>query len=331
MQDCSEKTCLPEDSILHHLDIEYQSFAKDVKTAEYRNYPNRRYQKVISRACIPLEKYKTCEEYELKFSSKWRGEYLQQLKEEQPLSFPKKILKRYAVWHSIHDGAINALESHFSVKGFSTSEDHVRDILLRLWAFLPQEFSKNGTDIALQRRHVKWMTQSTDVSMRLKIDNFLNRLVAKFCDDDKGALTYRIQLWEEDPDGDLKDFELLKADILQSGAYRLLVKRLLLQTPLLFWPAVFKSGISRYFEDEVKPSEVYYSSDGDLVVQCGNTRYAGGYEVTMLWSNLLRYQRLEDISRCKRHIEYRFIRPTCHPSGDDETHGRQSLSWHLKT
>jgi hypothetical protein len=147
-----------------------------------------------------------------------------------------------------------------------------------------------------------------------------------------GALADRIQLFEKDTECNQIESETLLTDILESGAYRLLVKRLLLQTPLLFWPAVFKSGVSRYFEEEVKPCEVYYSTDGDLVVQCGNTRCNGGYEVTILWSNLLRYEHSEDISRCRRHHEYRFSMSPYRPSGDrDESHRRQSPLWRLTT
>jgi hypothetical protein len=94
--------------------------------------------------------------------------------------------------------------------------------------------------------------------------------------------------------------------MLTSGAYVFLVKRLLLQTPLLFWPAVFKPGVSRYFEENTKPSEVYYSLDGELVVHCSNTRWGDGYEVSLLWARLLRYQESKHVSRCSRAHEYRF-------------------------
>ncbi|KAF2022460.1 hypothetical protein EK21DRAFT_95694 [Setomelanomma holmii] len=281
MSDCSETTCYDDDRAPFYLDIGYSAFKEDIVNAGHRDDRRERYRrKKISRAYLSLEKYRTCEEYELKFLSKWRGDHLYQLNKEQPLSFKEDIDKRYAVWHSIYDGAIDALESHFSVNGFSTDEDDIRLILLCLWAFLPQEFSRYGTHIDLQKRHVAWMTQRTNIQMRLKIDNFLTRLVARFCDHDKGALADRIQLYEKDSECDPKESETLKTDILESGAYRLLVKRLLLQTPLLFWPAVFKSGVSRYFEGEIKPSEVYYCGEGDLVVQCGNTRCGGGYEIS---------------------------------------------------
>jgi hypothetical protein len=71
-------------------------------------------------------------------------------------------------------------------------------MLCDLWCFLPQEFSRCGSDFELQKRHVQWITGRTDVSRRNEIDEFLDVLVEKFCNKDKGALAIRIGLFEGD-------------------------------------------------------------------------------------------------------------------------------------
>jgi hypothetical protein len=294
----------------YFLDIFYRSFDKDI---EYmgQDYGHTRY---YTTKVLDLEKHNICEEFELQFESSWRGDFLKDSKKAAPTKFEEEREERYTRWVEIHSRAIYALEGHLVRNNFSDDVRKVRKMLLRLWLFLPQEFSRCGTHIDLQKRHVKWITQQTTVSGRLKINDFLDRLVINFCNQDKGALAKRINLFQGDSEIHPTQYRILIRDMLGSGAYAILVKRLLLQTPLLFWPAVFKRGVSSYFEENTKPPDVYYSSIGDLVVQCGNTRWGGGYEVSILWANLLQYENPEDISRCRRAYEYRFIQmPTFVP------------------
>jgi hypothetical protein len=253
-----------------------------------------------SQTSFEEDREKCCEDFETSFEKVSKKRY-----EESQTSWEKHREMRYKVWLNIHKRAIYALEGHFRQNSFSNNID-IRGMLRDLWCFLPQEFSRCGTDFELQKRHVQWITGRTDVSRRNEINEFLNDLVVNFCKQDQGALATRIGLFEGDSDSTPKQYDLLRKDMLASGAYAFLVKRLLLQTPLLFWPAVFKPGVSRYFEENTKPSEVYYSFDGELVVHCSNTRWDSGYEVSILWARLLEYQESEHISRCSRAHEYRF-------------------------
>jgi hypothetical protein len=333
--DCSEEDCSAYD-FTARLDIRYKAFKDDIEYAE-RYYRKLNLQKkltspVPTHTVLSRSKHRIYEDWELKHRSTWRGNALQEDKiessekdrkrrleesqtsfkedrkkrhEESQTSWEKDRKMRYKVWLHIHERAIYALEGHFRRNSFSNNID-IRGMLRDLWCFLPQEFFRCGTDIELQKRHVKWITSRTTVLRRVEINEFLQGLVKNFCKRDNGALADRISLFECDSDIKSDEYDSFKKDMLASGAYAFLVERLLLQTPLLFWPAVFKPGVSKYFEENTKSAEVYYSPIGELVVQCGNTRWGGGYEVSVLWARLRQYEKSEDISRCSRAYEYRF-------------------------
>jgi hypothetical protein len=324
--------CLHEDSSDYDftagLDITYTAFENDIQYAKRYHKELKRHKELTNPVHTKLKdkkpvhmhtvlnrsKHRICEDYELKHKSKWRGNFLQEEKmkkdrkkhsEESETLWEKDRKERYKVWLNEHKRAIYALEGHFRRNLFSDSKD-IRGMLRDLWCFLPQEFSPCGTDIKLQIRHVQWITRQTTILRRVKINKFLHSVVKNFCTQDKGALASRIGLFIGDSESNRYENNLLKEDMLASGAYAFLVERLLLQTPLLFWPAVFKPGVSKYFEKNTKPSEVYYSCIGELVVQCGNTRWGGGSEVSILWARSLQYQKSEHISRCSRAYEYKF-------------------------
>lgn len=154
--------------------------------------------------------------------------------------------------------------------------------------------------------------RKTDLGSRRELDEFLGNPVSKFCTHDDGQPTDRIPLFEGGVEDDSESVsreterDKLRKDMVASGAYQTLVKRQLLQTPLLLWPAVFKSGVSPFLEDYVKPCEVFYSADGELVILCLNMQLQGGYEVYALWQNLLTYEDLVAVKRCTRACELRW-------------------------
>jgi hypothetical protein len=338
--DCLEED-FPECDFTTGLDIKYTAFEYEIQYAKRYHQQLRRHEEltkskeiepVNTHTVLDRSKHRICEDWELEYKSKWRGNFLKEEKreslekdrkkryeesqtslekrrkkchEESQTSWEKDREKRYKMWLNDHRRAIYALEGYIRRNSFSDDKD-VCGLLRDLWCFLPQEFSPCGTDIKLQRRHILWITRQTTILRRVEINKFLHSLVENFCKQDKGALASRIGLYKGDSESNRYENNLLKEDMLASGAYAFLVERLLLQTPLLFWPAVFKPGVSRYFEENTKPSEVFYPSIHELAVQCSNTRWSGGYEVSILWARSLQYEKSEHISRCSRAHEYRF-------------------------
>jgi hypothetical protein len=291
---------------VYWLDIQYEAFKDDVEFLP-RNFTNQLKQ---TRRTLSGHKFKRWEEYEIENGSSWRGNYLQEISRNRTESPSKE--ERYGVWTRMHHDAIDALEGHFLRNNYASEMDSIRNKLLHLWNFLPQEFYKYGTGAKLQKRQVRWLTKKTDLTERHQIDKFLENLVSNFCSRDKGELINRLRVFDggfEDHPESVSiegDRDKLMTDMLESGAYKTTVKRLLLQTPLLFWPAVFKPGVSRFLEERVKPCEVLYSTYGDLVVLCSNMQLRGGSEVLALWENLLKYEDSMKIHECPRFYELRW-------------------------
>ncbi|KAF2022472.1 hypothetical protein EK21DRAFT_95684 [Setomelanomma holmii] len=253
------RDCLPHDSIPFALDTKYLSFSQEIEYAKRHNkqkgfdHDKQRLQQLAH--YFSLELYESLEETELKMPSKWRGDYLHDLQTDDRKRFKATVRKRYFGWLTIHDRALSALEGHFRLQELCQDKEDIRTSLLRLWAFLPQDFCPSGEPLHLQERHVKRLLDGTQRSERNQIQDFLSTLVSHFCNVDKGALLERIRLVEQHPDAEPP---VRVADLLATGAYSRLMQRQLLQTPLMFWPAMFKPGVSQYFETEMRPPLVYY-------------------------------------------------------------------------
>jgi hypothetical protein len=69
----------------------------------------------------------------------------------------------------------------------------------------------------------------------------------------------------------------------------ILFKRLLLQTPLLFWPAIFQPGISRLV-DEPPSVTGNLGTQSDPCFECVNNHKDRGYEVLVLWEKVVQSQ-----------------------------------------
>jgi hypothetical protein len=86
-----------------------------------------------------------------------------------------------------------------------------------------------------------------------------------------------------------------------------LLKRLLLQTPLIYWPAILVPGISTSFEndDKLKTSAEVVQTPFELYIDCESTHFKGGYKTLLLWEKLLKPKAisfaLEDVLSGKKH------------------------------
>jgi len=143
-------------------------------------------------------------------------------------------------------------------------------MILCVWHTFPIRRAHYNIGTESQERQVKRLMRRTDLGSRRELDEFLESPVSKFCTHDDGQPTDRIPLFEGGVEDDSESVsreterDKLSKDMVASGAYQTLVKRQLLQIPLLLWPAVFQSGVSPFFEDYVKPCEAFYSADGEL-------------------------------------------------------------------
>jgi hypothetical protein len=233
---------------------------------------------------FPLKRFIELEKSELEFLSN---------------TSPIKI--RYEKWLEIHARALHALISLFSKHNVSDVRN-ANDHLLKLWKFLPLNPSpiaskKSLPKKRLQKIHATWFMEETTLSERKKIDEFLNALVQKseclldsklpFCG---GEVRYRHHF-----------------GMVDIGAYQLLLKRHLLETPLRLWPLIFKAAARpEDYDASLLASSVESTwEDGSrVVVECeGN----GGYEVSRLWSSMVDCE-FENwcIKACPLSWEYEF-------------------------
>lgn len=146
------------------------------------------------------------------------------------------------------------------------------------------------------------MIQTTEIEDRLDINKFLDELTTNFYQPDECYLERNRQLFDMSGPGYISD-----STMFQIGAFPILVKRLLLQTPLLFWPAIFKRWICSTFEKSVIPSTVRYSKNrSTIIVKClGN----GGFEVFKVWLDLIKLPSRRETKQYSVDCECRFKNP----------------------
>jgi hypothetical protein len=244
----------------YRLDVEYSAF-KDCSSTTPRGNILEDMKFVFS-----LKDYEDQEQVEIRCGSVWRGSYLSNV---QNSAF-SSLKARYTRWLEIHKRALIALEDYFISKHFVP--DGMQQHLLDLWAILPLDLFPSGVPKHGQERMVEWLNNA-EHDAKQAIDLFLDEL-AEFCFKD-GVSKKRIKF--------CKTHDAPKP-LFRSTVHRLLFKRLLLQTPILFWPAIFKSSVS--YCDIMSAStlpDVCYLSD-KVVVTCQNRHIdRDGFETISLW------------------------------------------------
>ncbi|KAF2023090.1 hypothetical protein EK21DRAFT_95197 [Setomelanomma holmii] len=266
---------------LYRLDVTYGAFKSYFHLAQSGNDLD------DLKGVFSLEDYKTQEEVEMNSGSIWRGDYIANVRD----CASSNLEDRYKCWLEIHHRALSALEGYMiSKKLFSkrrAGEEPVRQQLINLWAILPMDLSFCGVSKQEQERMVKWLSNA-EHRKKQATDRFLDQLVTRFCLNDDGALTKRLKLvdvlgYRKPP---------FHSAVLESKVYPLLVKRRLLQTQILFWPAIFKENVSELFDGsncnfmpfDVQPSLYCGLQKPDMVVlTCKNQHSSDGYETVVLW------------------------------------------------
>jgi hypothetical protein len=210
----------------------------------------------------------------------WRTDYRLQVR-GSPLfgMFGNNIDLSYPEWLSIHEHALHAIKSVFQSKGWFSEELDVGVALARLWPFLPSGLSRNGVSWEEQKYLVSRVTESSTEETRKVINDFLDELCRNV---DLDTLQRQTSL-----DSGSTTVTPQHCLVFQ----RILFKRLLLQTPLVFWPAIFVRGISRLV-DEPQDAIKIQKDGSDIYVECANMHAGSGYEVLSLWSQLMETQRI---------------------------------------
>lgn len=245
--------------------IEYAPLKKASNQSLYTN--------VDIKEKFPFEWYLYMEQCELRVGSSWRPEYIYNIKRNNPL-FHAQEETRYTEWLEIHRYVLQALEEHIQdtlgIKSFD-----VVAILTSLWPFLPWEPSESGVPGDLQCVQVRRMLGKTKVDDRKKIDVFLNHVV-EACISRSGDLPRRLRLHSFDVPYQYRSSFQLR-----------LLKRILLQTPLMFWPMILARDKLSTQNDYGKGFEVHMTEDQtDVRVLFRNMHLDRGHEVLYLWKKL---------------------------------------------
>ena len=265
-------------------------FAKESTYPPFFNTDTEALKKGALGSSYTLEHYKELERCEKRCSSIWREDLLR-----GPVTCTEEY--RYIQWLDIHDHALCELYKIFNKE----KEEDVRKYLIGLWPFLPSDLER-GAALEKQADRVKRLTKHTTIKERKDIDDFLNRMLESFCAEDQGDLLKRIKFMR-------KFSEKSKDNVLDAGLYQTLLKRFLLRTPLMFWPAVFRSGVSKIFEsywnNYLGSQEDYVDFKRDIeyyyTATCTNKHMDGaGYETLLLWFALLH---LKSISFERKHVK----------------------------
>jgi hypothetical protein len=173
--------------------------------------------------------------------------------------------------------------------------DEAEDHLLKLWKFLSLNPSHITPKKSQQKIHAKWMMDEKDPVKLKQIDGFLNKLVKNFCSeqvfDSKLPLYKGETQWRH------------HSAMVDIGAYQLLLKRHLLETPLRLWPLIFNAAARpKDYETSLLASSVgsIWDSGSRVFVEC---KGRGGYEVLRLWSNMVNGK---SIANCPSKWTYSF-------------------------
>jgi hypothetical protein len=218
-----------------------------------------------------------------------------------PFSAHANLKSRYNSWLDFNGRALDALLRRFFEAKLVDDIQKARHHLLRLWVFLPLDLSR--TTCELQSYHIDWMIQTTKIEERRGINEFLDALTTNFCQSDECYFERRRELFR------ISGLEhISQTTMIQIGAYPILVKRLLLQTPLMFWPAIFKRWTCKTFENSVIPSIVSYDKKGStIIVKClGN----GGFEVSQVWLEMIKLPEHRVTEHYLLDCKYRFKKPS---------------------
>lgn len=245
--------------------------------------------------CLPLKRYEYLEQIEMRCSSKWRGDYLYQWKLCDEVDFAENLASRYRSWLRIHWRAIKVLQKYFKTE-LEHNEEDVLNVLLSLLPYLPWDVNSTGMPPDHQKYHFQWMCEVTSPEQRLLIDRFLNDFAKASCSTAKtmpvrfaSSSVENTGLYEKNVAICLKISRAANS----SQTIRFLFKRLLLQTPLIFWPAILYQGVSELFDDPIlvdwfkATATVSCATDG-IILECESYHIDGGYECMNLWKTLQR-------------------------------------------
>ncbi|KAF2022846.1 hypothetical protein EK21DRAFT_95393 [Setomelanomma holmii] len=229
---------------------------------------------------FPLDHYEHVEGYAIRTSSAWERAYLSEKDWHWSPKYRDEERLRYNEWLNVHKHTLSALQRYLQSKLDFNEVDQVYGSLVRLWLFLPMHLSESAVCAEQQKHHVKCMTDHTTIEERRAIDNFLSLLCTRV---PQQTLRRHINLtWGDIP--------VSSRSTLGREFRVVLFKRLLLQTPLMFWPAILVPSMSSDVNnrDMLTSSAEIARADEDppeLYIECKNMN--GGYEVLNLWEKLL--------------------------------------------
>ncbi|KAF2023226.1 hypothetical protein EK21DRAFT_95087 [Setomelanomma holmii] len=239
--------------------------------------------------CFPLDHYEYVEGYAIRRSSAWQRACLGgkdrgfSTKCRDEIKYPDEERLRYNEWLNVHKHTLSALQRYLQSELGFKEVDQVYGSLVRLWLFLPMHLSDSAVPEEQQRHHVKYMTNYTTIEERRAIDNFLSLLCTRI---HPRTLQRHINVTSE-------EFHITLR--LKREFSVVLFKRLLLQTPLMFWPAILVPRMSSDVNSlgMLKLSVDIAGTDEDppkLYIECKNKNF--GYEVLGLWEKLLQTQQI---------------------------------------
>lgn len=216
---------------------------------------------------FPIEWYRDMEKCELRVGSSWRGNYIYHQERNNP-SFGGGEQKRYDEWIDIHKFIFQVLEEY--IQGTLEIQDpDVMEAFLKLWPFLPWEPSRGGVSGDRQSLQIKRLLQRTKVHDRKYIDTVLDRLVEACITKKPAGLPW------------LNLYGIPKQH--RHGFEKMLRKRMILETPPMFWPLIL--GRDRLFGWDVNEDRFEVRRE-DVEVFCWNNHPDGGLEVLYLWNKL---------------------------------------------
>lgn len=226
----------------------------------------------IARA-FPFDWYCYMEQCELRASNSWRHDFLYKHRRTNSL-FDSQKRKRYEEWLDMHKSIFQVLEEHIREKLRVKSFDVVA-MLMSLWPFLPWDPSKAGVSGDLQFIQVKRLLKKTTIDDRKKIDVFLDH-VGEAC------ITKRKELLR------VPRPHLFDIPYQQRKKFKIaLLKRILLETPFMFWPMILaRDKSSDLVEDGGRFEVIDSKHQMDVKISCWNNHLDGGHEVLHLWETL---------------------------------------------
>ena len=262
------------------------------------------------------EMYELIEEREEEHRSKWRGDHISTISHDP--SFYKHLRSRYKHWLGLSSTALSVFEACLAETDFDTGDMiELRSSLLQLWAFLPTDLHPAGVPDELQWKQIERFRK-----LHPKVDTFerIDRCLEHMLDHlhKQPNVGEHLKLFKET--GDLK-----KDDLVKSGAYKILLKRFLLQTPLLFWPSIFIPNAMKSEHLELLhryPNEVMIVDNPfyiDVFCQNHNMWDGDGTEVLSVWNrDMLQHKRISDFGAAR-------------PLGCDRWSGDEKKRWCFRT